>query len=407
MKCRYCSGGNFIDFVDLHTAPPSNAYVQKEMLSNPEIYYPLKVVVCKSCWLVQTEDYVKSDEIFTDSYAYYSSTSSSWLRHAQSYVKEISAKLNLSKGNLVIEIASNDGYLLQYFVGSGIRTLGIEPTISTANIAISKGVDTINSFFTNELASKLAASGEKADLIIGNNVYAHVPDINDFTKGISTLLSPHGTVTLEFPHLLNLIKFRQYDTIYHEHYSYLGLHTVKNIFEKHGLCVWDVQELTTHGGSLRVFGQHASNKRPIRSSVERVLAAESHAGLSNERVYLDAQGELLKIKLMFLEFLLNAKRHGKSVAAYGAAAKGNTLLNYCGVKADLISFVCDESAGKVGRYLPGSRIPIEKPDKLSNEPPDYLIILPWNISDEIIANLEHLRCKGTRFIRFTPYYEEL
>jgi hypothetical protein len=402
MKCRHCAAAVALPFMDLGTAPPSNAYVSVQALSGPETYYPLRVLVCTRCWLVQTEDFAAADELFSADYAYFSSVSKSWLAHAAAYCQMIAAKLELNRHSLVMEVAANDGYLLKNFVAAGIPCLGIEPTASTAAAAEQLGIPIVREFFGRELATRLVNERGHADLIIGNNVYAHVPDINDFTAGLKIALEPGGTITLEFPHLLRLISQVQFDTLYHEHFSYLCLQSVSTIFAAHGLRVWDVEELTTHGGSLRVYGCHAEDPREMRASVARVLGEERSHGLFDERTYTAFQARANEVKYGLLEFLLEQRRLGKTVAAYGAAAKGNTLLNFAGVRPDLVSFVCDAAPSKQGRYLPGSRIPIVAPTVIADRTPDYLLILPWNIADEVMQQCRHIRQWGGRFVVAVP-----
>ncbi|MGD0785816.1 MAG: class I SAM-dependent methyltransferase [Sedimentisphaerales bacterium] len=405
-KCRFCNNELKNEFIDLVNAPPSNSYLTKEQLNEPEIYFPLKVFVCEKCWLVQVDEYKKSSEIFDKNYAYFSSYSSSWLKHSENYVDMISDRLKLDKKSLVIEVASNDGYLLQYFLPKRIPCIGIEPAANTAKVAEKKGIHTIEDFFSVKLAKQLANEGKTADLILGNNVLAHTPDINDFVEGLRIALKPEGTITMEFPHLLNLIKFNQFDTIYHEHFSYLSLLAVGKIFEAHYLVIYDVEELPTHGGSLRIYARHKSNTElKISSSVSNVLKKENDFGLNNLDIYLCFQKKTDQIKYAFLEFLIQQKKSGKKVAAYGAAAKGNTLLNYCGIKNDMIKFVVDKSPHKQNKYLPGSHIPIVSEDMLKTERPDYTIILPWNIKDEIIEQLRYIRSWDGHFVVAIPKVE--
>ena len=394
MKCRFCSSELGYKFLDLGFAPPSNAYLTPAQLIEPEKYFPLRVMVCDQCWLVQTEDYAQAHELFTPDYAYFSSTSKSWMEHARLYFNKISEVVDLKSDGFVVELASNDGYLLRNFQENGIRCLGVEPAVETALVAEGYGIDTIKEFFTEDLAHQLAASHGQADLVIGNNVYAHVPEINDFTRGIKTLLRPQGLVTLEFPHLLRLVEDGQFDTIYHEHFSYLSLSTVSRIFSAAGLRIWDVESLPTHGGSLRVYGSLDSAEIEITERVGAVLEAEELLGLSKLSTYLEFQERAEKIKNNFLSFLLEAKQAGKRIAAYGAAAKGNTLLNYAGVKADLISYVCDAAEAKQGKFMPGSHIPILAPDELFNDRPDVIIVLPWNLKPEVEKLLEPLVKEG-------------
>ena len=390
MNCRHCQASLHHVFLDLGFAPPSNAYLTDADLCRPELYYPLKLYVCDHCWLVQTADYARADELFRADYAYFSSTSSTWLAHAARYTDMIRARLNLGAASRVIEVAANDGYLLRNFVAAGIPCLGIEPTADTAAAAESQGIPVLREFFGAALGRQLAGQGRQADLIIGNNVYAHVPDINDFTAGLKAALKPGGTITLEFPHLLRLIAETQFDTVYHEHFSYLSLHTVQRLFAAQGLRVCDVEHLPTHGGSLRVYGVH------------QVLDAEAVAGLRDLSVYQRFQPRADRVKDDLLTYLIEQRRAGRTVAAYGAAAKGNTLLNYAGVKPDLLPFVCDAAPSKQGKYLPGSHIPILPPAALTERRPDDLLILPWNIADEVRDQLSDLAAQGTRFVTAVP-----
>ncbi len=407
MNCRHCGNELIHRFIDLGFAPPSNAYLMKEALNQPEKYFPLQVKVCGKCWLVQTEDYAGADELFKDDYAYFSSTSSSWLQHAADYSEKMIGLLGLDENSHVIEVASNDGYLLKNFVQKNIPCLGIEPTAGTAVVAEKLGIPVMRSFFGETLGQRLAGELKQADLIAGNNVYAHVPDINDFTRGLKAALKPGGTITLEFPHVMNLIKYNQFDTIYHEHYSYLSLFTVKHIFEQSGLRVWNVDEIPTHGGSLRIYGCHQSDTRTIKDSVTKLLDIEKQFGLQSLHLYQTFQEKSNNIKNNLISFLIKQRRAGKSVAAYGAAAKGNTLFNYAGVKPDLVPFVCDAAPSKQGKYLPGSHIPILPPSVLEAQIPDFLLILPWNISSEICRQLRYLKPKGTRFVTAVPELEIL
>jgi SAM-dependent methyltransferase len=400
--CRYCSAKLTQSFIDLGYAPPSNAYLTIKQLSMPEVYYPLRVMVCNKCWLVQTEDFARANDLFLDDYAYFSSTSSSWLNHAKNYCENMISRFNLKSNSMVIEIASNDGYLLKNFVKSSIPCLGIEPTAQTAGVAKSLGITVIEEFFTEKLAIALYEDGKDADLIIGNNVYAHVPDVNDFTKGIAKLLKVNGVVTLEFPHLLKLIKFSQFDTIYHEHFSYLSLIAVRKIFESNGLRIFDVEELPSHGGSLRVYGSHEDSMHKPFGNVEKIINEEIEFGLNNYKVYENFQNQADVIKNSVLTFLLESKHSKKNVAAYGAAAKGNTLLNYAGIKPDLLPVVYDAAPSKQGKLMPGSHIPIKHPNELYKEPPDFLIILPWNLGSEISNQLQDIKHKGTKLISFVP-----
>jgi hypothetical protein len=402
MNCRHCNSPLDYVFLDLGFAPPSNAYLSKRDLQAPESYFPLKLFVCDNCWLVQTEDYSRSDELFTKDYAYFSSTSSSWLAHASSYAEMICKRLNLGEESFVIEVASNDGYLLKNFLAKGIPCMGVEPTNSTAEVAEAAGIPVMREFFGLKFASELAKVGKQANLIIGNNVYAHVPDINDFTAGLKAALKPSGIITLEFPHLLSLIRFSQFDTVYHEHYSYLSLQSVKRIFEIAGLRVFDVEQIATHGGSLRVYGCHGDDPRTDYEAVTNILAEEIAGGLQDVATYRQFQDKADKVKNDFLAFLIEANRAGNSVAAYGAAAKGNTLINYAGVKPDLVSFACDAAAAKQGRFMPGSHIPILPPNILKERKPDFVLILPWNIADEVIKANRFIRDWGGKFVVAVP-----
>jgi hypothetical protein len=401
MHCRHCAAPLEQTFIDLGYAPPSNAYVSKDDLSKPEVYYPLRVKVCHVCWLVQTEDFAGAETFFDAHYAYFSSTSSSWLAHAARYVDMIVARLALNANSFVLEVASNDGYLLRNFLAKGIPCLGFEPTASTAAAAEALGLRVRREFF-GERTARAVADHRRADLIIGNNVYAHVPDINDFTNGLSAALAPNGTITLEFPHLLRLIDENQFDTIYHEHFSYFSLTVVSRIFAASGLRIWDVEEIPTHGGSLRVYGCHANDARPRESRVESIIAEEARRGFETSEVYEGFQARAEHAKNELLTFLLESKRQGINVAAYGAAAKGNTLLNFAGVKPDLLPFVCDAARYKQGQYMPGSHIPIVAPSHLDNHPVDQVLILPWNIADEVMKQLAHLRARGTKFVTAVP-----
>lgn len=402
MKCRHCGTDLIHTFLDLGFAPPSNAYLSFEDLTRPEKYYPLKVMVCHECWLVQTEDYTQADELFSPDYAYFSSTSSGWLDHAAQFAKSVTTEFGLNEKSLVIEVASNDGYLLKNFVADGIPCLGIEPTASTADAAQKLGVPVIREFFGETLGKRLASQGQQADLIIGNNVFAHVPDINDFTRGMKAVLKNQGLITLEFPHLLRLIEKAQFDTIYHEHFSYLSLHAVSKIFESAGLRVWRVEELSTHGGSLRVFGCHASDNRETLPSVSDLLQKETDHGLQALSTYLDFQPRANKIKNDLLAFLIDQKRVGKKVVAYGAAAKGNTILNYAGIKPDLLPCVFDAALAKQDKYMPGSHIPIYSPNLMDVHSFDIILILPWNIAIEVKNQYASLRDRGTQFITAVP-----
>ena len=402
MQCRFCKNKLEHVFVDLINTPASNSFLTKEQLNEPEHFYPLKIFVCQKCKLVQIDEYKKSDDIFDKDYAYFSSYSTSWLEHAKNYVEMITSKLLLDKHSLVTEIASNDGYLLQYFKEKDIPCIGIEPTASTAKVAKQKGIEVIEDFFGSSLAQNL----EKSDLILGNNVIAHVPDINDFVKGLKTALKPIGTITMEFPHLLNIIKENQFDTIYHEHFSYLSFYTVKQIFEVQGLKLYDVEKLPTHGGSLRIYATHIENNDLKTSkNIENILNEEKEFGLFDMNIYAIFQEKANKVKYDLLEFLLQAKKENKKVVAYGAAAKGNTLLNYAGIKNDLIEFVVDKSPYKQGKFMPASHIPIVEEKEIQELKPDYILILPWNIKDEIITQLNYVKMWNCKFVVAVPQLE--
>lgn len=400
--CRHCADDLTERFLDLGHAPLSNGYLTAQGLQEPEVTYPLRLNVCSTCRLVQTEDYASASDVFGADYAYFSSTSTSWVAHARRYTDMIVDRLGLGVDSLVIELAANDGYLLQHMQAAGVPCLGVEPTTATADAARAKGIDIIEDFFGQSMAETLVSNGQSADLILGNNVYAHVPDINDFTKGIATALKPEGIVTLEFPHLMRLVEHRQFDTVYHEHFSYLSLLTVSRIFEANGLRVMDVDELPTHGGSLRVYGCRADAAHAASENVEKLLTEECAQGMDAPAFYEGFQAQAEAVKDAAVRFLLDAKRDGKTVAGYGAAAKGNTLMNFAGVRPDLLPFVCDAAPAKQDMFLPGSHIPIHAPSALDDARPDYVVILPWNIADEVCAQLSHLADKGTQFVTFVP-----
>jgi hypothetical protein len=392
MQCRFCKSEVTDVFIDLGNAPASNSFLTKWELNEPETFYPLKVFTCANCFLVQVDEYKKSDSIFDSRYVYFSSYSTSWLEHAKNYTNKMTKRFGYNADSLVIEIASNDGYLLQYFKEKNIPVLGIEPTANTAEVASSKGIESLVRFFGVELAGELVSQNRKADLLLGNNVLAHVPDINDFVGGMKIILDSEGVITMEFPHLLQLVENNQFDTIYHEHFSYLSFHTVKQIFEAHGLAMFDVEEIPTHGGSLRIYAKHKEdNSKAISESVRALLEKEKAAGLLSMEYYTSFQDKAFAVKLAFVEFLVNAKKDGKKVAGYGAAAKGNTLLNYCGVKSDLIDYVVDANPNKRNKFLPGSHIPVLDEAHLKNNKPDYIIIFPWNIKDEVMKQLSYVK----------------
>ena len=401
MKCRFCNSTLKKNFADLGNAPPSNSFKNINQIYNPEIFFPLQVFVCSSCLLVQTKDFVEKEKLFTNEYVYFSSASSSWLEHARVYSEHIISKLNLNKSSMVIEIASNDGYLLVNFLRKKIPCLGIEPTESTARVAIKKNIPVIREFLTKELSLKIRKK-YKADLICANNVYAHVPDINDFTRGLKNILKPNGTITLEFPHLLNLIKFNQFDTIYHEHYSYLSLIVVKKILKNNHLRIYEVQKLNTHGGSLRVYACHENSSIKRDDSVVKIINEEILFGLKKIGTYLNFQDCIYKIANNFLLFLIKEKNKNKKIIGYGAAAKGNTLLNFCGIKSNLLDFVCDASPSKQNKLLPGSNIVVLPPSEIKKFKPDWIIIFPWNIVNEIINELSYVRAWNCKFVTTIP-----
>lgn len=402
MNCRHCDKPLKNVFLDLGTAPPSNAYLTEADLDMPESYFPLKLFVCDQCWLVQTDDYARAEELFRPDYAYFSSVSQSWLDHAAQYVEMVCARFSLSAKSQVIEIASNDGYLLKNFVAADIPCLGIEPTDSTADAAEKLGIPVLREFFSLDLAERLKSENKQADLILGNNVFAHVPDINNFSQGLKSLLKPHGVITMEFPHLLSLIEETQFDTVYHEHFSYLSLFTASQIFDQAGLRIWDVEQLPTHGGSLRIYGCHADDSRKTTLAVSTLLYEEKQQGLQKLSTYQSFQMQADRVKNDLVNYLIEQKQAGKAVAAYGAAAKGNTLLNYADIKPDLLPYVCDAASSKQGKFLPGSHIPILLPDVLRERKPDIVLILPWNIADEVITQNEYVQEWGGIFMVAIP-----
>jgi SAM-dependent methyltransferase len=392
-----------LPFLDLGAAPPSNAYLTRQALRGPEIWYPLRLLVCEKCWLVQTEDHAGREQLFDADYAYFSSYSRSWLAHAESYAQAMQKRLELGAQSCVVEVAANDGYLLQYFRQAGIPCYGVEPTRSTAAAARKIGIDIVERFFGRALARELVDQGRRADLIAANNVLAHVPDINDFVAGFALLLKEQGVATFEFPHLLRMVRECQFDTAYHEHYSYLSLGSARRIFENNGLQVFDVEELPTHGGSLRVYVQRiGGGDRVVMPAVGALLERERAAGMAASEFYAGFQQEANRIKFELLEFLLEARRQGRKVAAYGAAAKGNTLLNFAGVRPDLLPYVVDLNPAKQGKFMPGSRIPIVDEDQLRRHRPDDVLILPWNLRDEITVQLAYVREWGGRFVTAVP-----
>lgn len=402
MNCRFCRAPLDDLFLDLGSAPPSNAFLRSEDLHAPEAWFPLKLFTCRACRLVQVDEVERHDALFGSDYVYFSSYSRSWLAHAERYVARAVDRLALGPESLVLEIASNDGYLLQYVKAWGIPCLGIEPTASTAAAARERGIDTIEQFFGSAFARELGQARRRADLIVANNVLAHVPDINDFVAGLALALAPTGSITIEFPHLLQLVSQRQFDTVYHEHFSYFSLHTAQHILASHGLRIWDVEELPTHGGSLRLWTCHSDAPHPEQPAVAALLGAERAAGMLEIDWYRGFQSQADGIKNDFLTFLLDCKRTGKVVAGYGAAAKGNTLLNYAGVRPDLLAYVADASPHKQGRYLPGSRIPVVDEARIQATRPDFVVILPWNLREEISAQLAYIRDWGGRFVIAVP-----
>jgi len=407
-SCRFCGAELEQSFADLGMSPISNAFLRADQLTSMEPFYPLHAYVCSKCFLVQLDEFESAGNIFDAHYAYFSSFSESWLAHCEKHVRQMTERLELDEQSQVVEIASNDGYLLQYFVQAGIPALGIEPARNVAAAAEARGVRTLVSFFGGKVAAELAESGTTADLIIGNNVLAHVPDLNDFVAGLATLLKADGTISLEFPHLLCLMENNQFDTIYHEHFSYFSLQTVTRVFDAHGLRVYDVDRLSTHGGSLRVYGCHkASSALKGSGAVAALLAEEQRKGLLNLDTYKQFAENVRETKRKLLGFLIGAKRQGKVIVGYGAAAKGNTLLNYCGVQRDFIDYVVDRSPHKQNRFLPGTHIPVYSPEKILETRPDYVLILPWNLKDEIVQQMREIRAWGGRFVVPIPATEIL
>ncbi len=408
MKCRHCGSELKLFFVDLGSMPSSNAYLTEQALRVPEKCYPLRVLVCEHCWLVQTEDFANERELFDAEYAYFSGFSSSWLAHSERYVADMVERFGLTRESYVVEIAANDGYLLQYVKARNIPCIGVEPTMSTAAVARAKGIPIVEDFFGVRLAKQFVAQGKQADLTVANNVLGHVPNINDFVMGFALLLKPQGVGTFEFPHLLNLILKNQFDTIYHEHFSYLSLTAANTIFRANGLTVFEVEKLPTHGGSLRVYVQRTdSGKRGVAENVGRLISEESDAGMTKASFYADFQTKANGVKNDFLSFLLDAKKSRKKVSAYGAAAKGNTLINFSGIGKDLLPYVVDKNPAKQNKFLPGSHIPIVNETVLKNDRPDYVIILPWNLRNEIVGQLSYVREWGGKFVTAVPKMESL
>jgi len=405
MECRFCNKPLTHLFLSLGSFPLSNSFLTKEQLYQREVFYPLEVFVCDSCFLVQLQEYETPENIFSD-YAYFSSYSDTWLKHAKTYSEDMIRLFRLDSNSFVVEIASNDGYLLQYFSERGIPVLGIEPARNVAEVARKKGIPTKTLFFGTKTARQLAYEGKHADLLLGNNVLAHVPNLNDFVMGLKILLNPHGAITMEFPHLMRLMEETQFDTIYHEHFSYFSFLTVKRIFQTHGLTLFDVEELPTHGGSLRIYARHTEDTtQPINERVDRLRQIEMKVGLEDIHHYLGFQENVKTIKQDILKFLIRTKEEGKKVVGYGAPAKGNTLLNYCGIGSDFIDYTVDRNPYKQGHFLPGSHIPIKEPNIVKETQPDYLFILPWNLNDEIMEQMAFIRQWGGKFVIPIPKLE--
>lgn len=406
MKCRYDGQELKHSCINLGFSPVSNSFLTRQQLEEPELYFPLQLFVSEGTYLVQLAEYKSSKEIFSGDYVYFSSYSAQWLEHARAYTEMAIGRFALNASHHVMEIASNDGYLLQYFKEKNIPHTGVEPSGSVAKAAREKGIHTLEEFFGQEFAEAYVQNQPQPNLVIGNNVYAHVPDINDFTSGLKIILHPQGTITLEFPHVYQMVMQNQFDTIYHEHFWYFSLYSVQQVMQQHGLRIYDVEELPTHGGSLRLYICHSENTAlPQQPGVEQVLRKELTAGINTLEFYQQLQQKANEVKNNFLLCLLEEKQKGKRIAAYGAAAKGNTLINYCGIKHDLIDFVVDRSPHKQGLYLPGSHIPVVDEQKIHDEKPDYIIILPWNIKDEIMRQLQYIRSWGGKFIVPVPHLE--
>ena len=403
--CRFCGQALHRTFVDLGMSPLCESYIPADRLEAMEPFYPLNVLVCENCLLVQLREYVRAEAIYSE-YAYFSSYSDSWLEHARRYVDMAISRFSLGSDKLVVEVASNDGYLLQYFQRRGIPVLGIEPAANVARVAEEKGIRSLVKFFGRQVAAELAAEGTRADLLVGNNVLAHVPDLNSFVAGLKCLLARSGTITMEFPHLMRLVKGNQFDTIYHEHFSYLSFLVTERVFAAHGLTIFDVEELSTHGGSLRIYARHQEESdRPVLASVEELRCREREAGYHQIENYLGFAERVAETKRKLLEFLISARRQNKRVAGYGAPGKGNTLLNYCGIRTDFIDYTVDRNPYKQGKYLPGSHIPIFAPERLVQTRPDYILILPWNLKEEIMAQLSCALDWGARFVVPIPEVE--
>jgi SAM-dependent methyltransferase len=397
-NCRFCGSMLEHTFVDLGASPLCQSFLDAEQLNQMEPFYPLNVYVCGSCFLVQLQEYVAPENIFSD-YLYFASYSDSWLAHAKSYTDQMVRRFPITEKSLVVEIASNDGYLLQYFVAKKVPVLGIEPAANVAAVATQKGIPSLVKFFGSGTARELVASGKRADLLLGNNVLAHVPDINDFVSGMKILLKPQGVITMEFPHLMRLMEQNQFDTIYHEHFSYLSFSTVEKIFARHGLTLFDVEELPTHGGSLRIYARHAEDSsKPVDPRVLELRNREESAGFSRLETYSQFAEQVKETKRKLLEFLIKAKQSGKKIVGYGAPGKGNTLLNYCGIRSDFVDYTVDRSPHKQGKFCPGTRIPIYSPERIRETQPDFLLILPWNLKDEIMQQHSYLRDWGGKFV---------
>ena len=406
MKCRFCATELNDVFIDLGSAPPSNAFLTTTDLTAPETYFPLRLFTCTSCYLVQVDEVQRHDALFSNDYVYFSSFSTTWLAHARNYVASAVERLRLNRESMVMEVASNDGYLLQYVKERGIPCVGVEPTASTAAVARERGIESLERFFGQAFALEFVGARRRADLVIGNNVLAHVPDLTDFVDGIAEMLAPDGVVSLEFPHLLQLVSQCQFDTIYHEHFSYFSFHTVKRILSAHGLRVWDVEQLATHGGSLRIWGCRDGAAHRETTAVRSLLALEAAAGMLDAEYYHHFQARADAAKNSFLTFLLECRRNGKHVVGYGAAAKGNTLLNYAGVKPDLLPYVVDASPHKVGRFLPGTRIPVVSESRIREFRPHFVVIFPWNLIEEISGQLDYIRDWGGKFVTAIPHLRE-
>lgn len=396
--CRFCGAPLEHTFVDLGMSPPCQTHIEPHQLNHMEAFYPLHAFVCAQCFLVQLKDYVSPKDIFIE-YAYFSSYSDSWLRHAKAYTDLMVDRFGIGHKSQVVEIASNDGYLLQYFVEKGVPVLGVEPAANVAQVAVKKGIPSVAKFFGAETARELVAAGKRADLLLGNNVLAHVPDLNDFVSGMKVLLKPTGVITMEFPHLMRLMEDNQFDTIYHEHFSYLSFYTVERVFAAHGLTIFDVEELPTHGGSLRIYARHEEDAtNPVSPRVALLRTRESNAGFTNLEHYFSFAGQVRKTKRQLLDFLIRIKREGKRIAGYGAPGKGNTLLNYCAIRTDFLDYTVDRNPYKQGKYTPGTHIPIYPVEKIRETKPDYVLILPWNLKDEVMRQMEYIREWGGKFI---------